>query len=446
MRSGPSINEKKIEPVEKILQPFQQFFRTEASAGILLLACTVLALAWSNSAWSESYTALWEVHLSVGVGAFTLSESLLHWINDGLMAVFFFVVGLEIKREILIGELSSLRKALLPIFAAVGGMAVPAGIYYAFNAGTPTAGGWGTAMATDIAFALGVLALLGSRVPAPLKVFLTAVAIVDDLGAILVIALFYTADISWMSLLFAAGFLVLLIAANMLGVRHPLVYLLLGIGLWLGFLKSGIHATVAGVLSAMCIPARSLLDEYDFLKVGHRLLDEFGSPQPTGLSPIKNEHKLSVVKALEKACLYVETPLQRLEPMTHPWMAFVIMPLFALANAGVTLPSDFGPVLAQPLALGTIVGLVAGKQIGLTLFSWVAVRLGWASLPAGVNWKHIYGAGWLAGIGFTMSIFIATLAFDGEDLNAAKTAILAASLLAGFGGAICLSRVSAASR
>ncbi len=441
MKAADRIQETKPRPIEKVIGPFQHFFHTEASGGLLLLGCTIVALVWANSPWAESYENLWETPFTVALGPFELSKPLLLWINDGLMAVFFFVVGLEIKREILVGELSSLRQALLPIFAAVGGMVVPAAIYLAFNAGTPAAAGWGTPMATDIAFALGVLSLLGSRVPASLKVFLTAVAIVDDLGAVLVIALFYTADLSWISLGVGGVFLILLIAANVTGIRSPIVYLILGAGLWVALLKSGVHATIAGVLSAMCIPAKTLLDEEDFLSVTRRLLDEFGNPVEPGAINLESARKLSIVRALDKACEFVETPLQRLEPAMHPWMAFFIMPVFALANAGVRLGANVTEVLLEPVALGIVAGLVAGKQVGLTLFSWASVRLGLASLPSGVGWKHIYGAGWLAGIGFTMSIFIATLAFESDSLQSAKTAILAASLLAGVGGSLYLSRV-----
>jgi len=443
MQTKPRIEENKPRPIEKVIGPFQQFFHTEASAGLLLLACTVLALAWANSPWAESYGRLWGTYLTVSFGPLELSKPLLLWINDGLMAIFFFVVGLEIKREILVGELSSPRQALLPIFAAIGGMAIPACFYTAFNAGTPAAAGWGVPMATDIAFAIGVLSLLGDRVPTPLKIFLTAVAIVDDLGAVLVIAIFYTAEISLTSLAVAAGFLVLLVLANLSGIRSPLIYLLLGIGLWIAMLKSGVHATIAGVLSAMCIPARTLLDEADFLSVTRRLLDNFGAPAESNETGLDGERKRGIVRTLEKACEAVETPLQRLEQMLHPWMAFAIMPVFALANAGVAIDAGFAAALTEPLALGIVAGLVAGKQIGLTLFSWLAVRAGWAALPQGVTWHHIYGAAWLAGIGFTMSIFIATLAFDGASLDEAKTAILAASLLAGVGGSLYLSRLKA---
>jgi NhaA family Na+:H+ antiporter len=351
------------------------------------------------------------------------------------MAIFFFVVGLEIKREILIGELSSPRQAALPIAAAMGGMIVPAAIYFAFNAGTPEVSGWGVPMATDIAFALGVLALVGNSIPDALRVFLTALAIVDDLGAVLVIALFYTADISMGALGIGCGFLMLMAAANVLGIRNPLLYWLLGGGVWLAFLLSGVHATIAGVLGAMTIPANSLIDEKSFVEGGRFLLSEIERKVEPGDEPLHHETKHGAVRALETACENVETPLQRLEHGLHPWVAFFIMPVFALANAGVELGAGFIEAVTAPVTLGVVVGLVAGKQIGITLFSWLAVRAGLASLPTGVSWRRIYGAAVLGGIGFTMSLFIAGLAFDdSETLAMAKTGILLASLMAGVSG------------
>jgi NhaA family Na+:H+ antiporter len=423
------------QPIDAIIRPFQRFANTQASGGVLLLAFTVVALVWANSPWSHSYHALWETMVTFGFGEHVLSKPLELWINDGLMAIFFFVVGLEIKREILIGELSSPRQAALPIAAALGGMIVPAGIYFAFNAGTPEVSGWGVPMATDIAFALGVLALIGKGIPDAVRVFLTALAIVDDLGAVLVIALFYTAEISMAALGVGCGFLALMAAANVLGVRNPLVYWLLGGGVWLSFLLSGVHATIAGVLGAMTIPANSLIDEKSFVEGGRFLLSEIERKAEPGSEPLHHETKHGAVQALEAACENVETPLQRLEHGLHPWVAFFIMPVFALANAGVELGAGFVEALTAQVTLGVIVGLVAGKQIGITLFSWLAVRAGWASLPKGVSWQHIYGAAVLGGIGFTMSLFIAGLAFDdSETLAMAKAGILLASLLAGVSG------------
>ncbi len=429
------------QPIERFLRPFQEFAELEASGGILLLVCTVVALVWANSPWADTYFSFWRTTVTVGFGEFLLSKPLLLWINDGLMAVFFFVVGLEIKREVLVGELNSARKAALPIVAALGGALVPAGIYMAFNAGTAGSPGWGIPMATDIAFALGVLALLGPRVPFALKVFLTALAIVDDIIAVLVIAFFYTAEISWTSLAIGAGFLLLLGTANWAGVRHPLVYALLGIGLWLAFLKSGVHATVAGVLLAMTIPARARINTEEFLAQGRALLDEFERAGESGESILTNADRRAVLHTLETTCERVAAPIERFEHALHPWVTFAIMPVFALANAGVALGGDVSAAVTSPISLGIIVGLVVGKQVGITAFSWLVVRSGFAVLPGDVTWRHIYGAGWLAGIGFTMSLFIASLAFgDSPLLDLAKIGILTASLSAGAVGWMILHR------
>lgn len=407
--------------------------RQEASSGVLLLACTVAALVWANSPWADAYSRLWQTRLTVGYGDVTLAKPLLLWINDGLMAIFFFVVGLEIKREVLVGELASLRRAALPIVAAIGGMAVPALIYAAFNAGGAGAPGWGIPMATDIAFALGVLALLGKRAPVALRVFLAALAIVDDIGAVLVIALFYTAEIAAPSLAVAAVFLLLLAAANRLGIRHPLVYGLLGIGLWVAFLKSGVHATIAGVLLAITIPSRARIDSLEFARHSRAILEEFEAARAG--SQETNETQQAALQALEATVQHAEAPLQRMEHALHPWVAFLIMPVFALANAGVTLGDGLSSVLVHPVSLGVLTGLVIGKQMGVTAFVWLAVKTELADLPAGITWRQIYGASWLAGIGFTMSLFIAGLSFgDAPPLAAAKFGILAASLIAGIAG------------
>ena len=418
--------------IQRILSPFQRFAATESSGGIVLILCTVAALVLANSPWAEAFHRLWTTELGVSAGGFRLAYSLHHWINDGLMAVFFFLVGLEIKREFMIGELASPRRAALPIAAALGGMVVPALIYTALNAGGPGAAGWGIPMATDIAFALGVLALLGPRVPLGLKVFLAALAIVDDLGAVLVIALFYTAGISWAALGVAALFLAAMAAANRLGVRQPWVYLVLGIGLWLAFLYSGVHATVAGVLAAITIPARTRIDTGEFLVRGRALMDEFDRAGTEGEDVLTSQPQQAVIQAMESACEGAQAPLQRIEHDLQGWVAFGIVPLFALANAGVHLPADFAGALAHPVTLGVILGLVLGKPIGITLFAWLAVRAGVASLPEGVAWRALHGVSWLGGIGFTMSLFIANLAFPGGAMvDEAKVGILSASILAG---------------
>jgi NhaA family Na+:H+ antiporter len=423
-------------PVAKIVRPFQDFAHKQSSGGILLIAATALALVWANSPWGEGYAALWHTKLSVGVGDFSLTKDLTHWINDGLMAVFFLVVGLEIKREVLVGELSSVRGAALPVAAAVGGAVVPALIYVAINAGTEGAAGWGIPMATDIAFALGVLALLGERAPVGLKVFLTALAIVDDIVAVLVIALFYTSEISWGALGVGGLFLVALIVANLIGVGRTLVYALLGVGLWLAFLLSGVHATIAGVLLAFTVPASSFINPSAFLERGRYVLDRFEKAGEKGESSVlANEERQAALHALNHAAYELEPPLHELEHALHPWVVFAIMPIFALVNAGVALGGGIAEALTNPVALGIVAGLVVGKQIGVTLFAWLAVKGGVSELPQGIGWRHVYGAGWLAGIGFTMSLFITDLAFsEGSLVEAAKLGILAASLIAGVVG------------
>jgi Na+:H+ antiporter, NhaA family len=419
-------------PVERIVRPFQDFAHKQSSGGILLIAATVVALLWANSPWGESYAALWQTKLTVGLGEFSLSKDLTHWINDALMAVFFLVVGLEIKRELLVGELSSVRSAALPIAAAVGGAVVPALIYIAINAWTEGAAGWGIPMATDIAFALGVLALLGERAPVALKVFLTALAIVDDIVAVLVIAFFYTAEISWGALGVGGLFLAALVMANLIGVGRTLIYAVLGVGLWLAFLLSGVHATIAGVLLAFTVPASSFINPGAFLERSRYVLDRFEKAGEKGENVLTNEERQAALHALNHATYQLEPPLHELEHTLHPWVVFAIMPIFALANAGVTLGGGLAEALVSPVALGIVAGLVLGKQLGITLFAWLAVKVGVSELPVGINWRHVYGGGWLGGIGFTMSLFITDLAFsNGSLVDAAKLGILAASLIAG---------------
>ncbi|MBN1119774.1 MAG: Na+/H+ antiporter NhaA [Anaerolineae bacterium] len=422
-------------PTNGIKTIFREFINLEATGGILLILMTVIALVWANSPWSESYLNIWQTKMTVGFGDWALSKSLILWINDGLMAVFFFVVGLEIKREVLAGELASPRKAALPLAAAIGGMAVPALLYYLFNTGTPAAAGWGIPMATDIAFTLGVLALLGTRAPLALKIFVTALAIVDDIGAVMVIALFYTAEIAWTSLAVGGGILLLLIALNRAKVIKPLPYAALGVGLWIAFLYSGVHATVAGVLLAMTIPARVKVNTETFLAQSRAAIQDYENAC-CDEGAISERGKQAAARILELASESVESPLQRLEHRLHPWVVYVIMPIFALANAGVVLVGeDFLAAFSHPLSLGVVVGLVVGKSVGISLLSWLAVRIGLAELPQGVTIRHIIGAGFLAGIGFTMSLFIANLAFpSGELLTVAKVGILSASLIAGVTG------------
>lgn len=426
-------------PLERLVSPFRQFAETESAGGIVLLACAAIALVWANSAWSDGYFRLWESPLTIGGAGWGLTKSLHHWINDGLMVVFFLLVGLEIKREFLFGELASARKAALPIAAALGGMLVPAAIYALFNHGGPGSHGWGIPMATDIAFALGVLALLGPRIPVGLKVFLAALAIADDIGAVLVIALFYTERISWAALGVAGVVVLALVVLNRMGMRRPGAYAALGVVLWLAVLQSGVHATVAGVLLAATIPARTRLDTAGFVARGRGLLDRIARLGSAGEDVPRSAEQQQAVHALEDACEQAQTPLQRLENALHPWVAFGIVPLFALANAGVRLDGNALGMATTPVVLGIVLGLTLGKPIGITLASWLAVRLGLAARPDGVTWRGLHGVSWLGGIGFTMSLFIAALAF-GQSARAdeAKLGILAASVIASFCGWLLL--------
>lgn len=427
--------------IEKVILPFQEFVKTESFSGILLISFMFIALVWANSPWSSSYESLWQTQVNVSVGSFKIDKPLLLWINDGLMAVFFFVVGLEIKRELLVGELSSLRKALFPIAAALGGMLVPAALYLIFNANGPGVSGWGVPMATDIAFALGILTLLGKRAPLSLKIFLTAVAIVDDIGAVLVIALFYTDKIVWLSLAAAAVIFVVLMILSRMGVRKPLPYALLGIALWVAFLKSGVHATVAGVLLAMTIPATTIIDRKGFVERIRVYLDRFEEEGIRDGRDFTTKRQRALLQGIEDCTQGVEAPLQRLEHTLHPWVAYFIMPVFALANAGVDLRTDIIAALLNPITLGIIAGLVVGKQVGITFMAWLVTRVGLSRKIAGVTWKQIYGASMLAGIGFTMSLFISNLAFsDPVMLTNAKVGILVASFISAGLGWLILSR------
>lgn len=426
-------------PIEKVLVPFQKFFKTEATSGLVLIFCALAAMIMANSPLAEDYFSFFNRELTIGLQGFALSKPLQLWINEGLMAIFFFVVGLEIKREIVVGELSSPRQAILPIGAAVGGMVLPALVYFAFNGFGPGSAGWGVPMATDIAFALGILALLGDRVPLRLKVFLTAVAIVDDIGAVLVIAFFYTAQVAWVYLAFGAVVFLMLLAGNLAGIRWPLFYVLLGLVLWVLFLKSGVHATVEGVLLAMLIPARVRCSPREFVRTGKKLLTEFEQAADQGDTMLTNKEQHSVLQALETACQHAEPPMQRLEHSLVPWSAYLVMPVFALANAGVPLIGGLTDVFMNPVSLGIFAGLVLGKQAGILGAVWLIVRMGASVLPPGINWRHLHGASLLAGIGFTMSLFISQLAFADPALVAAsKVGIICASIVAALAGWLVL--------
>src|SRR6478735_8772173 len=396
-RSGPVYSASDRPLARLVARPVREFLRVEAAGSILLMLAAVVALVWANSPWASSYDALWHTHLSIDVGPLHLDESLQHWVNDALMAIFFFVVGLEIKYELVNGDLRDPRTAALPIVAAVGGMVVPAGIYVALNPpGSDGSAGWGIPMATDIAFAVGVLGVLGRRIPSAARLFLLTLAIVDDIGAILVIAVFYTSDLSLTWLAIAVGLLGLMVVARMLRIWSLVVYAVLGVGVWFALLESGVHATLAGVAIGLLAPATPLLQE-----------------------------SVSVVERLISAL--------------HPVSAYVVLPIFALANAGVELGA-IGKVFTEPVGVGIILGLVLGKPIGIYATSFLAVRLGIAKLPEDTSWPMVLGLGAVAGIGFTVSIFIAGLSFPGADLltEEAKIAILLASLIAAVVGVALL--------
>jgi Na+:H+ antiporter, NhaA family len=417
--------------------PFQEFFRTEAAGGALLVACACAALVVANSKWADAYHRLLSVTITIGPGDHALALTVHQWINDALMAVFFLLVGLEIKREALAGELASPRHAALPIAGAIGGMVVPAFIYVLTNGGGMASRGWAIPMATDIAFALGVLALVAPRAPSGLKTFLAASAIVDDMGAVLVIALFYTRAIAWGALAMAGLTLLLLIALNVLRVRRLTPFLVLGVGLWFFVHESGVHATIAGVLLALTIPTRTRINAAQFSAEARGLLDHFDRTETGTALVLTSKNQQEAITGLERATEGVITPLLRLEHAIHGFSAFVVMPLFAFSNAGVGLHGSLGG--GVPVAV--ILGLAIGKPLGITGAALAAVRLRLAVLPDGVTWTALHGCAWLAGIGFTMSLFIATLAFDGTTLlDAAKFGILTGSLLASIVGAVVVRR------
>ncbi|KAA0212645.1 MAG: Na+/H+ antiporter NhaA [Leptolyngbya sp. PLA3] len=430
-------------PADRLLAPFERFMRLEAAGGIVLIVMAVLAMIWANSAWGSAYTDLFRAHkFTVGFGAWALSKPLILWINDLLMALFFLLVGLEIKREILMGDLSTPKKAALPVAAALGGMVVPGVVYAAINWGSPTIRGWGVPMATDIAFALGVLALVGSRVPSAVRTFLTSLAIADDLGALIIIAVFYTEQIGLNYLALGGAGLAGLVVLNLLGFRRPLGYMLLGVLVWYFVLKSGVHATIAGVLVALTIPTRLRADQRDYVNFMKRMIVKFdGQINPDDPRRCSGEQQ-TLVLAIETAGREVQSPLRRLEQQLIAWVAFLILPIFALANAGV--PIELGQADetsgAGRAMLGAALGLLIGKPLGVFGATWLAVKLRIGELPPGVRWRHIHGAAWLAGIGFTMALFIASLAFTGQPstLDAAKLGVLGASVLAGIIGLVVL--------
>ncbi len=418
------------------------FISEEALGGVLLLIVTVIAVIWANSGFYDLYHYIWhDIKLGFSFGDFEMKYSLQHWINDGLMAIFFFMVGLEIKREVLAGELSTLKKASLPIAAAMGGMLFPALVYVIFNHNNPEhLTGWGVPMATDIAFALGILSLLGSKVNINLKIFLTALAIADDLGAILVIALFYTESIQSSQIINAAVFLLIMMGANRLGIRRARFYAIIGfLGVWMSFMFSGVHATIAGVLIALTIPVRTKVTEKEYLDELCDLVVRFENAKPND-NPLLTGKQAHLITKITKLSDDAHTPLQKLEHLLHPVTAYFILPLFALANAGVHIEGNILDMLTHPVALGIMGGLVIGKVVGISLLSRLMVALKLAVLPEGVTWRQIYGAGFLAGIGFTMSIFISGLAFESEQLQQiAKIGIFGASFISAVAGLLLLS-------
>ncbi len=425
-----------------IVRPFEEFTREEATGGILLVIAAVAALALANSSLGPLYDKILHLDVGLAIGSRAITQSIHFCINEILMTVFFLVVGLEVKRELLVGELASVRKAALPALAALGGLVVPAGIYYALNAGTPEGVGWGVPMATDIAFVLGALALLGNRVPSGLALFLVALAIVDDIGAVIVIAVFYSSSISFTFLMLAGLGMVGLIALNLLGFRSVIPFLMLAVVVWIGTYLSGIHATVSGILVAITIPCRSKIDKYAFKERAQELVDQFQVRGERGFIWYLSEANQSVVDALERLCIGIEPALQRMEHRLHPWSAFAVVPLFALANAGIEVHWDtFIKMLTSRPGLGIILGLFVGKQVGIFSATWMGVKLGLVNLPEGVGFRHIYGGAVLCGIGFTMSIFVANLCFtDPAALDNAKLAVLFASVLAGVVGMAVLGR------
>lgn len=433
--------------VEKALDSFQRFIRSQVVGSIVLLVSATMAIIWANSPWAASYFELWTTELSFTLGQSSFSMSLHGWVNEGLMMIFFLVVGLEVKEQLLVGQLSSARYALLPVAAAAGGMLIPALIYALFNDGA-TAAGWGIPMSTDIAFALGILALLGRRVPLSLKVFLAALAIADDIGAILVITLFYTGSVVFEGLLLATLFWLAIFVLGRLGIYNAVLYFVLSLGVWSGFYIAGIHPTIAGVLVAVAIPAHSLIDPHRFIQ-GLRarwqeLESQYIHEHLSGRSVLSDKSQHQTVVTMNAMVHDIEPPLANLQHNLQPWVTFIVMPLFALSNAGVTISGEIDKLFTSPVSLGIIFGLLLGKQIGITAFAWLTVRLGLARLPHDLTWRHIHGVGLLAGIGFTVALFITELAFvsDHHLVDEAKLGILFASFAAGLSGLLLLRSVT----
>jgi len=424
------------------IDPFSQFFKQQSSSSIIMLFSMALAMVIANSAYSDWYHNIWQTKFGFTVGDFSLYKPVIYWINDGLMAVFFLMIGLEVKREILIGELSSFSKALLPIFAAIGGAVVPASIYVLINLKGGDLSGWGVPMATDIAFAIGIMALLGDRVPIQLKIFITSLAVVDDLIAVLVIAFFYSGGISYSYLGYASVIVLILIAMNLFKIRSILAYLIAGAFLWYFFLKSGIHATIAGVILALFIPSEPRIPLMTFKRSVSMFSNELKGCDNNPDSEIPTKCQKATLNKIIHAAISAYNPMSRLEYNLHGLSAFLIMPIFAFANTGVTVSSGAFSQLFSPLSLGIILGLLLGKPIGIMSFLSIGEKLKIITLPKGISRMQLLGASVLSGIGLTMSIFIASMAFSGESVNSAKIAILLASLMAGLLGYFLLNKYS----
>ncbi len=431
-------SEKKIYLEEYLQDAARKFIDRETAGGVLLIICMVIALVLANSPLSESYHHFWEIQVSLQIDRYKFSEPLHFLVNDGLMVIFFFVVGLEIKREFYAGYLSDFKKATLPMFAALGGMVVPAGIYIIFNAGTENSNGWGVPIATDIAFSLGIISLLGKRIPLSVKVFLTALAIVDDIGAVMVIAIFYSTDISWLYIGICGGIVLLSFALNKLKVNNSYIFLVVGICLWLMFLQTGIHPTLTGVLLAFTIPIKPRMGDKDFEELSKGHLSQFNEVKHPEKSVVENKPQLKVIEGIRKITKKFNPMAVRLESRLEGLNSFFVMPVFALANAGVTFGKGWSDVLFEPLGLGIFLGLAVGKAGGISLFSWLALKTKISHMPDGGSFSGIIGIGFMAGIGFTMSLFISNLAFENDVLSDAKIAVLVASFVAAIIGYIYL--------
>ncbi|MCW8953447.1 MAG: Na+/H+ antiporter NhaA [Sulfurimonas sp.] len=428
----------------RVSTPFEHFLHAQTTTGVILMFTTILALILANSALADEYAHLFHTVIDLDVGEWELSHTIHHWINDGLMAIFFFMVGLEIKREALVGELSNIKVAMLPILAALGGMILPALIYLSINPSGEASNGWGIPMATDIAFAISALVLLGKRVSTALVTFLVALAIVDDLGAVVVIALFYTDQIHVASLFFSGVAFSIMVLFNRFGIHAILPYFIVGLVMWFFMLESGVHATIAGVIAAMCIPSKPKLAPVNFTSRTRTLLDEYDK-QPVATDYTLHENQKAILLNIKDRIDAVGTPAARLEHSLHLPVSLVVIPLFALANAGISIDfSSIGDTFIEPVSLGVIAGLVLGKVLGIAGVAWLAIKLGIAQLPVGSNMSQVFGVAFLGGIGFTMSIFVAELAFLGNSqlIFQAKVGILSASLFAGLFGFLWLKYIA----